>query len=38
MLPKKENTFEGLVAGQTMVKMKKLGKEKALTSNEEGPY
>jgi hypothetical protein len=27
-----------LVAGQTMVKMKKLGKKKALTSSWEGPY
>jgi hypothetical protein len=28
-----KQTFEGLVVGQTMVKMKKLGKKKTLTSN-----
>jgi hypothetical protein len=30
---KGKQTFEGLVARQTMVKMKKLGKKKALTSS-----
>jgi hypothetical protein len=33
-----KQTFEGLVVGQTLVKMKKSGKKKALTSNWEGPY
>jgi hypothetical protein len=33
-----KQTFEGLVAGQTMVKMKKPRKKKALTSSWEGPY
>jgi hypothetical protein len=33
-----KQTFEGFVAGHTMVKMKKLGKKKALTSSREGPY
>jgi hypothetical protein len=35
---KGKQTFEGLVVGQTMVKMKKLRKKKALTSSWEGPY
>jgi hypothetical protein len=35
---KGKQTFEGLVVEQTMVKMKKLGKKKALTSSCEGPY
>jgi hypothetical protein len=35
---KGKHTFEGLVAGETMVKMKKLGKKKALTASWEGPY
>jgi hypothetical protein len=35
---KSKQTFEGLVAGETMVKMKKLGKKKALTTSWEGPY
>jgi hypothetical protein len=35
---KSKQTFEGLVARETMVKMKKLGKKKALTSSWEGPY
>jgi hypothetical protein len=30
--------FDGLVAGETMVKMKKPGKKKALTASWEGPY
>jgi hypothetical protein len=30
--------FEGLIAGQTMVKMKKLGKRRALITSWEGPY
>jgi hypothetical protein len=30
---KGKQTFEGLVAGETMVKMKKLRKKKALTAN-----
>jgi len=33
-----KQTFEGLIARQTMVKMKKPRKKKALTSNWEGPY
>jgi len=33
-----KQTFEGLIAGQIMVKMKKPGKKKALTSSWEGPY
>jgi hypothetical protein len=33
-----KQTFEGLVVGQTMVKMKMPGKKKALTSSWEGPY
>jgi hypothetical protein len=35
---KGKQAFEGLVAGETMVKMKKPGKKKALTANWEGPY
>jgi hypothetical protein len=35
---KDKQTFEGLVTRKTMVKMKKLGKNKALTSSWEGPY
>jgi hypothetical protein len=35
---KGKQTFEGLVVGETMVKMKKLGKKKALTASWEGPY
>jgi hypothetical protein len=30
--------FEGLSAGETMVKMKKPGKKKTLTASWEGPY
>ncbi len=30
--------YEGLIAGQTMVKMKKPGKRRALTASWEGPY
>jgi hypothetical protein len=33
-----KQTFEGLVVGQIMVKMKKPGKKEALTSSWEGPY
>jgi hypothetical protein len=35
---KGKQTFEGLVIEETMVKMKKLGKKKALTASSEGPY
>jgi hypothetical protein len=35
---KGKQTFEGLVAGEIMVKMKKPGKKKALTASWEGPY
>jgi len=35
---KGKQTFEGLVAGETIVKMKKPGKKKALTTSWEGPY
>jgi hypothetical protein len=35
---KGKQTFEGLIAGETMVKMKKPGKKKALTASWEGPY
>jgi hypothetical protein len=35
---KGKQTFEGLVVGLTMVKMKKLGKKKTLTSSWESPY
>ncbi len=33
-----KHLFEGLIAGQTMVKMKKPGKRRALTTSSEGPY
>jgi hypothetical protein len=33
-----KQTFEGLVNGQTMVKMKKPKKKKVLTFSWEGPY
>jgi hypothetical protein len=33
-----KHLFEGLIARQTMVKMKKLGKTRALTASWEGPY
>jgi hypothetical protein len=33
-----KHLFEGLIVGQTMVKMKKPGKRKALTASWEGPY
>ncbi len=33
-----KHVFEGLVAGETMVKMKKPGKRRALTASWEGPY
>jgi hypothetical protein len=35
---KGKHLFEGLVAGVSMVKMKKLGKRRALTASWEGPY
>jgi hypothetical protein len=35
---KGKQTFEGLVAGERMVKMKKLGRKKALAASWEGPY
>jgi len=35
---KGKHLFEGLVAGVTMVKMKKPGKRKALSASWEGPY
>jgi hypothetical protein len=35
---KGKQTFEGLVPGETMVKMKKPGKKKALTASWEGSY
>jgi hypothetical protein len=35
---KGKQTFEGLVAGETMVKMRKPGKKKVLTASWEGPY
>jgi hypothetical protein len=35
---KGKQTFKGLVARLTMVKMKKLGKKKTLTLSWEGPY
>jgi hypothetical protein len=35
---KGKQAFEGLVAGETMVKMKRLGKKKALIASWEGPY
>jgi len=33
-----KHLFEGLIAGQMMVKMKKPGKRRALTTSWEGPY
>jgi hypothetical protein len=33
-----KQAFQGLIAGQTMVKMRKPGKKKALTAGWEGPY
>jgi hypothetical protein len=38
VIRRRKQTFERLVVGQTMVKMKKLGKKNALTSSWEGPY
>jgi hypothetical protein len=35
---KGKHLFEGLVTGETMVKMKKPGKKRALTASWEGPY
>jgi hypothetical protein len=35
---KGKHLFEGLVAGVTMVKMKRLGKKRALATSWEGPY
>jgi hypothetical protein len=35
---KGKHLFEGLITGETMVKMKKPGKKKALTASWEGPY
>jgi hypothetical protein len=35
---KGKQAFEGLVAGETMVKMKKPGRKKALATSWEGPY
>jgi hypothetical protein len=35
---KGKQAFEGLIAGETMVKMKKSGKKKALTTSWEGLY
>jgi hypothetical protein len=35
---KGKQTFEGLVVGETMVKMKKPGKKKVLVASWEGPY
>jgi hypothetical protein len=35
---KGKQTFEGLVAGETLVKMKKPGKKKVLAASWEGPY
>ncbi len=35
---KGKQVFEGLNAGETMVKMRKPGKKKALTASWEGPY
>jgi hypothetical protein len=35
---KGKHLFEGLVVGVSMVKMKKLGKRRALTASSEGPY
>jgi hypothetical protein len=35
---KGKQAFEGLIAGETMVKMRKPRKKKALTASWEGPY
>jgi hypothetical protein len=35
---KGKHTFEGFVADETMVKMKKLGRKRALAASWEGPY
>jgi hypothetical protein len=35
---KSKHLFEGLTAGETMVKMKKPGKKRALAASWEGPY
>ncbi len=35
---KGKQVFEGLIVGETMVKMRKPGKKKALTASWEGPY
>ncbi len=35
---KGKHTFEGLVAGETMVKMKKPGRKRALAASWESPY
>jgi len=35
---RRKHLFEGLIAGQTMVKMKKPGKRRALIASWEGPY
>ncbi len=35
---KGKHLFEGLIARETMVKMKKPGKKRALTTSWEGPY
>jgi len=35
---KGKHLFEGLIAGRTMVKMKKPGKRRALSASWEGPY
>ncbi len=35
---KGKHLFEGLIAGKTMVKMKKPGKKRALAASWEGPY
>jgi hypothetical protein len=35
---KGKHLFEGLITGETMVKMKKPGKKRALVANWEGPY
>jgi len=36
--PRGKHLFEGLIVGQTMVKMKKPGKRRALSASWEGPY
>jgi hypothetical protein len=35
---KGKHLFEGLIAGETMVKMKRLGKKRVLVASWEGPY